>query len=219
MLKAKTKIKEKSKKTSSFTKIKSNIGSKISRITDLKKYWSSLNKEKSVNKLKKSNKKINADNTSKNTVLTLLNDMLKDSKDNNKINLGKKEEKNEIQKKDDIQMKDKEKDNELDLFVKKLYNNQEENKIVPSNSNINTNNINSNKVKEYEYYEKDLMENLHKVKMRRTIGQENEIIPQSPEGQSQSQIKKMIFPTERKPLKENFDENISQNLNDKFPLL
>ena len=218
MLKAKTKIKEKSKRTSSFTKIKSNIGSKISGITDLKKYWSSLNKEKSVNKLKKSNKKINADNTSKNTVLTLLNDMLKGSKDNNEINLGKKEEKNEIQKKDDIQMKENEKDNELDLFVKKLYNNQEENKFEPSNSNINTNNINSNKVKEYEYYEKDLMENLHKVKMRRTIGQENEIIPQSPEGQSQSQIKKMIFPTERKPLKENFDENSSQNLNDKFPL-
>ena len=99
MLKAKTKIKEKSKRTSSFTKIKSNIESKISGITDLKKYWSSLNKEKSVNKLKKSNKKINADNTSKNTVLTLLNDMLKGSKDNNEINLGKKEEKNEIQKK------------------------------------------------------------------------------------------------------------------------
>ena len=212
MLRAESKIKDKSKRTASYSKIKSNMGSKISGIKDLKKYWSSLNKEKSVNKLK-------ANNSSKNTVLTLLDDILKDSKDKNDSNLLKKEEKNKKEKNSDNEMKNKEQDHELDLFVEKLYNNQEENKNEPSNLDINTNNINSNKRRDFEQYEKDLMVNLHKINMRRSLSKESTKNSQNPEKESQNQIKKSIFNTESKPLKENFDENISPNLNDNFPLI
>ena len=212
MLRAESKIKDKSKRTASYSKIKSNMGSKISGIKDLKKYWSSLNKEKSVNKLK-------ANNSSKNTVLTLLDDILKDSKDKNDSNLLKKEEKNKKEKNSDNEMKDKKQDHELDLFVEKLYNNQEENKNEPSNLDINTNNINSNKKRDFEQYEKDLMVNLHKINMRRSLSKESTKNSQNPEKESQNQIKKSIFNTESKPLKENFDENISPNLNDNFPLI
>ena len=40
-----------------------------------------------------------------------------DSKDNNELNLEKKEDKQEIQNNDDIQMKDKEKGDELNIYL------------------------------------------------------------------------------------------------------
>ena len=63
------------------------------------------------------------------------------------------------------------------------------------------------------------MVNLHKINMRRSLSKESTKNSQNPEKESQNQIKKSIFNTEIKPLKENFDENISPNLNDNFPLI
>ena len=76
----KSKNKYKSKRTSSYSKVRSDMGSKISGIKDLKKYWASNNKEKSVNKITKNKNNLKNGNVSKNTVLTLLSDLLSGEK-------------------------------------------------------------------------------------------------------------------------------------------
>ena len=204
----KSKNKYKSKRTSSYSKVRSDMGSKISGIKDLKKYWASNNKEKSVNKITKNKNNLKNGNVSKNTVLTLLSDLLSGEKveqDKNKDIVIDKNEKEE--------MKGKDQDQQLDLFVEALYNNQEENK--------------NDKDKEKEQFEKDLMVNLHNVNMRRTMSQEStkktqkSLIEQidNPEKAFQSQNKKILFPSDRNHFKENIDENVVHNLNDKVPLI
>ncbi len=141
-------------------------------------------------------------------MLTLLSDLLSDEKveqDKNKDSI--------IQKNKKEEMKDKEQGQKLDLFVEALYNNQEENK--------------NDKDKEKEQFEKDLMVNLHNVNMRRTMSQEStkktqkSLIEQidNPEKAFQSQNKKILFPSDRNHFKENIDENVVHNLNDKVPLI
>ena len=204
----KSKNKYKSKRTSSYSKVRSDMGSKISGIKDLKKYWASNNKEKSVNKITKNKNNLKNGNVSKNTVLTLLSDLLSGEKveqDKNKDTVIDKNEKEE--------MKGKDQDQQLDLFVEALYNNQEENK--------------NDKDKEKEQFEKDLMVNLHNVNMRRTMSQEStkktqkSLIEQidNPEKAFPSQNKKILFPSDRNHFKENIDENVVHNLNDKVPLI
>ena len=206
--KSKNKDNIKSKRTSSYSKVRSNMGSKISGIKDLKKYWATNNKEKSVNKITKNKNNLKNGNVSKNTVLTLLSDLLSDEKveqDKNKDSIIDKNKKEE--------MKDKEQDQQLDLFVEALYNNQGENK--------------NNKDKENEQFEKDLMVNLHNVNMRRTMSQEStkktqkSLIEQidNPEKEFQSHNKRILFPSDRNHFKENIDENVVHNLNDKVPLI
>ena len=206
--KSKNKDKIKSKRTSSYSKVRSNMGSKISGIKDLKKYWATNNKEKSVNKITKNKNNLKNGNVSKNTVLTLLSDLLSNEKveqDKNKDSIIDKNKKEE--------MKDKEQDQQLDLFVEALYNNQEENK--------------NNKGKENEQFEKDLMVNLHNVNMRRTMSQEStkktqkSLIEQidNPEKEFQSDNKRILFPSDINHFKENIDENVVHNLNDKVPLI
>ena len=206
--KSKNKDNIKSKRTSSYSKVRSNMGSKISGIKDLKKYWATNNKEKSVNKITKNKNNLKNGNVSKNTVLTLLSDLLSDEKveqDKNKDSI--------IQKNKKEEMKDKEQGQQLDLFVEALYNNRGENK--------------NNKDKENEQFEKDLMVNLHNVNMRRTMSQEStkktqkSLIEQidNPEKAFPSQNKKILFPSDRNHFKENIDENVVHNLNDKVPLI
>ena len=206
--KSKNKDNIKSKRTSSYSKVRSNMGSKISGIKDLKKYWATNNKEKSVNKITKNKNNLKNGNVSKNTVLTLLSDLLSDEKveqDKNKDGI--------IQKNKKEEMKDKEQGQQLDLFVEALYNNQGENK--------------NNKDKENEQFEKDLMVNLHNVNMRRTMSQEStkktqkSLIEQidNPEKEFQSHNKRILFPSDRNHFKENIDENVVHNLNDKVPLI
>ena len=206
--KSKNKDNIKSKRTSSYSKVRSNMGSKISGIKDLKKYWATNNKEKSVNKITKNKNNLKNGNVSKNTVLTLLSDLLSDEKveqDKNKDSI--------IQKNKKEEMKDKEQGQQLDLFVEALYNNQGENK--------------NNKDKENEQFEKDLMVNLHNVNMRRTMSQEStkktqkSLIEQidNPEKEFQSHNKRILFPSDRNHFKENIDENVVHNLNDKVPLI
>ena len=202
------KSKNKSKRTSSYSKVRSNMGSKISGIKDLKKYWATNNKEKSVNKITKNKNNLKNGNVSKNTVLTLLSDLLSDEKveqDKNKDSI--------IQKNKKEEMKDKEQGQQLDLFVEALYNNQGENK--------------NNKDKENEQFEKDLMVNLHNANMRRTMSQEStkktqkSLIEQidNPEKEFQSHNKRILFPSDRNHFKENIDENVVHNLKDKVPLI
>ena len=206
--KSKNKDNIKSKRTSSYSKVRSNMGSKISGIKDLKKYWATNNKEKSVNKITKNKNNLKNGNVSKNTVLTLLSDLLSDEKveqDKNKDSI--------IQKNKKEEMKGKEQGQQLDLFVEALYNNQGENK--------------NNKDKENEQFEKDLMVNLHNVNMRRTMSQEStkktqkSLIEQidNPEKEFQSHNKRILFPSDRNHFKENIDENVVHNLNDKVPLI
>jgi len=206
--KSKNKDNIKSKRTSSYSKVRSNMGSKISGIKDLKKYWATNNKEKSVNKITKNKNNLKNGNVSKNTVLTLLSDLLSDEKveqDKNKGSI--------IQKNKKEEMKDKEQGQQLDLFVEALYNNQGENK--------------NNKDKENEQFEKDLMVNLHNVNMRRTMSQEStkktqkSLIEQidNPEKEFQSHNKRILFPSDRNHFKENIDENVVHNLKDKVPLI
>ena len=206
--KSKNKDNIKSKRTSSYSKVRSNMGSKISGIKDLKKYWATNNKEKSVNKITKNKNNLKNGNVSKNTVLTLLSDLLSNEKveqDKNKDSI--------IQKNKKEEMKDKEQGQQLDLFVEALYNNQGENK--------------NNKDKENEQFEKDLMVNLHNVNMRRTMSQEStkktqkSLIEQidNPEKEFQSHNKRILFPSDRNHFKENIDENVVHNLNDKVPLI
>ena len=206
--KSKNKDNIKSKRTSSYSKVRSNMGSKISGIKDLKKYWATNNKEKSVNKITKNKNNLKNGNVSKNTVLTLLSDLLSDEKveqDKNKDSI--------IQKNKKEEMKDKEQGQQLDLFVEALYNNQGENK--------------NNKDKENEQFEKDLMVNLHNVNMRRTMSQEStkktqkSLIEQidNPEKEFQSHNKRILFPSDRNHFKENIDENVVHNLKDKVPLI
>ena len=206
--KSKNKDNIKSKRTSSYSKVRSNMGSKISGIKDLKKYWATNNKEKSVNKITKNKNNLKNGNVSKNTVLTLLSDLLSDEKveqDKNKDSI--------IQKNKKEEMKDKEQGQQLDLFVEALYNNQGENK--------------NNKDKENEQFEKDLMVNLHNANMRRTMSQEStkktqrSLIEQidNPEKEFQSHNKRILFPSDRNHFKENIDENVVHNLNDKVPLI
>ena len=206
--KSKNKDNIKSKRTSSYSKVRSNMGSKISGIKDLKKYWATNNKEKSVNKITKNKNNLKNGNVSKNTVLTLLSDLLSDEKveqDKNKGSI--------IQKNKKEEMKNKEQGQQLDLFVEALYNNQGENK--------------NNKDKENEQFEKDLMVNLHNVNMRRTMSQEStkktqkSLIEQidNPEKEFQSHNKRILFPSDRNHFKENIDENVVHNLKDKVPLI
>ena len=206
--KSKNKDNIKSKRTSSYSKVRSNMGSKISGIKDLKKYWATNNKEKSVNKITKNKNNLKNGNVSKNTVLTLLSDLLSDEKveqDKNKDSI--------IQKNKKEEMKDKEQGQQLDLFVEALYNNQGENK--------------NNKDKENEQFEKDLMVNLHNVNMRRTMSQEStkktqkSLIEQidNPEKEFQSHNKRILFPSDRNHFKETIDENVVHNLKDKVPLI
>ena len=196
--KSKSKNKSKNMKNKTSSDVKVTGGSKISGIKELRKYWASTHKGKSVNKITKNKNKLEKDNTSKNTALTLIpkNNIKKDNETQIQIDAQKREEK-------------------MDLFLEELYNNHEKNaKDTP----------NLNPKSEYAQYEKDLMVNLHKVNMRRSIGVNNSqqsLIDQieMPKKVTQSDNKRKVIQKERNPFDENIDENVVQNTNDKIPLI
>ena len=224
--KNKSKNRDKSKRTSSYSKVRSNMGSKISSFKDLKKYWASTNKEKSVNKITKNKNNLKGDNVSKNTVLTLHDDILNDIKEDKdktkEINIDtgadidNKEKKEKKQNGNGIQIEGKGQDQQLDLFVEKLYN-QKTNKDESNNLNLKTE-INKNEEAEKQQYEKDLMINLHNVNMRRTS---KSLIKQNDKTEKEflSYNKKILFPSDKNNFKENIDENVFYNLKDKVPLI
>ena len=224
--------KTKHKKTPSYSEVKSKVGSKISGFKELRKHWlSTNNKRKSVNKISENKSNIGRVNDTKNTILTLISDMHNNIKDNNTINKKenetgnnsiKKEEKKENKNILQVSNKEREKDENSDLFVDKIYNNQKEN----SNENIyinTTGNKDKRKNEQINLYEKELMLNLHKTNMRRTTAQANQksiidLVGKS-ERELQSQNKKTLFPSDRNIDKENIDENVINNINDKIPLI
>ena len=112
----------------------------------------------------------------------------------------KKEEKKENKNILQVSNKEREKDENIDLFVDKIYNNQKEN----SNENIyinTTGNKDKRKNEQINLYEKELMLNLHKTNMRRTTAQANQksiidLVGKS-ERELQSQNKKTLFPSDR----------------------
>jgi hypothetical protein len=196
--KSKSKTKSKNTKNKALSDVKMTIGSKISGIKELKKYWASTHKGKSVNKITKNKNILEKDNTSKNTALTLIpkNNIRKDNETQIQIDAQKKEEK-------------------MDLFLEQLYNNHEKN--TKETPDLNPKSV-------YAQYEKDLMVNLHKVNMRRTIDVNNSqqsLIDkiEMPKNIIQSDNKRKVIQKERNPFNENIDENIVQNTNDKIPLI
>ena len=225
--KSKQKSKNKSKRTSSYSKVKSNIVSKISGIKELKKVWATSNKEKSVNRKTKNKSKLIGDITSKNSVLTLQNDIINKDSNIDHIEVGKKEEKVKNQNVTQVQIEDINQDEKLDLFVDTLYNKIKEmtNNGIDKSNHISD--INCNRNKENEQYEQDLMMNLHDINMRRTSSLEStkktqksliELIEMPPkEYQSQSKINPNPFDVNN--FKENIDENVVDNLNEKVTLI
>ena len=208
--KSKNKSKNTNKKTPSHSAVKSTVGSKISGIKDLKKYWASNYKGKSVNKITKIKKNLEKDNASKNTALTIIvNSNIKKA---NEINIEdpKKENKNEIQ----IPINSKKQEEKMNLFLEELYKNHEKN--IRDTPDLKPK-------PEYAQYEKDLMVNLHTVNMRRTMGDNKS--KKSLLEQMNKKEKKIQSDNKRKlgdeinPFKENMDENVVQNINDKISLI
>ena len=196
--KSKSKNKSKNMKNKTSSDVKVTGGSKISGIKELRKYWASTHKGKSVNKITKNKNKLEKDNTSKNTALTLIpkNNIKRDKETQIQIDAQKREEK-------------------MDLFLEELYNNHEKNTKETADLNPKS---------EYAQYEKDLMVNLHKVNMRRSIGVNNSqqsLIDriEMPKKDIQSDNKRKVIQKERNPFNENIDENIVQNAIDKIPLI
>ena len=229
--KNKNKSKDRSKRTPSYSDVKTVKGSKISGIKDLKKYWATSNKGKSVNKISKIKVMINHDklpeNTSKKTVLTLADDsiIMKDE-NTSKININnlidvEAGDKDKIQ----IECKDEEKgkENELNAFFKEIDKNINED----NNTNNIEKNINEIKKEEYIQYENDLLTNLHKSDMRRNMSQgsnkktQKELMElnEEPNQEYRSYKKRILYPSKNNPFKENTDENIIHNLEDKVSLI
>ena len=167
------------------------------------------------------------DITSKNSVLTLQNDIINKDSNIDHIERGKKEEKVKNQNVTQVQIEDINQDEKLDLFVDTLYNKIKE---MTNNGIDNTNHIsdiNCNKKEENEQFEQDLMMNLHDINMRRTSSLEStkktqksliELIEMPPkEYQSQSKINPNPFDVNH--FKENIDENVVDNLNEKVTLI
>ena len=226
------------KKTQNNSEVKSNVGTKISGFKELKKHWSTNNKGKSVNKISK-NKNISKDTI--NTILTLLNDnnikndndVFNDNKHekekeniNENITIDKKEEKKEDNNDIKIQPEEKDKDESVDLFLQTLYNNYAENNNETSKVNPKEDD-NMNKKEDLRQYENDLMINLHSNNMRKNMSQENPNKTQKslleqiekPENETLNRNKKISMPSDINPFKENIDENIVYNSNDKVPLI
>ena len=208
--KSRNKSKNIKKKTPSYSEVKSTIGSKISGIKELRKYWASTHKGKSVNKITKNKNDLEVDNTSKNTALTLIiNNKMKINKEFN-IEVPKKENKKETQ----IPINTQKKEKTMDLFSEELYKNHENNKRETPDLNPKP---------EYDQYEKDLMVNLHSVNMRRTIGENkfinslNEHIDKH-EKNIQSDNKRKLE-NGMNHFNENIDENVVKNINNKMPLI
>ena len=178
------------KKTKSMTELKKEIGSKISGIKELRKRWASQNK-KSAKKYKKLNKEKNEE-ISKKAILTLVN-----------------ANKNSLKEK-------------IDNINNINYLNDKEN----MNENINLNNkVNTNN--DFKDYEKCLSVNLHKINNRRTTTQEETKITQnqkinlieSVNNKNISKNTKLLFTNNKNIYNENMDDNITQNMKDKVPLI
>ena len=229
--KSKSRSKDRSKRTPSYSDVKTVKGSKISGIKDLKKYWATSNKGKSVNKISKIKAIINHDklpeNTSKKTVLTLADDSIIMKDENfSKININnlidvEAGDKAKIQ----VEPKDEEKgkENELNAFFREIDKN-----INEDNNAYNIEKkINENKKEEYIQYENDLLTNLHKSDMRRNMSQESNKktqkelmeLNEEPNQEYRSYKKRILYPSKNNPFKENTDENIIHNLEDKVSLI
>ena len=208
--KSKNKSKNSKKKTPSYSEVKSKVGSKISGIKELKKYWASTHKGKSVNTITKNKNDLEKDKASKNTALTMF--INNNIKMDNEFNI--EETKNDKKKETQIPLDAQKQEEIMDLFLEELYKNHE--KKIRDTPDLNPKS-------EYDQYEKDLMVNLHNVNMRRPFN-DNEskksLIEQidMPEKIFQSDNKrKSDFG--RNHFKENMDENIVNNINDKTPLI
>ena len=178
------------KKTKSMTEIKKENVSKISGIKELKRRWASQNK-KSAKKYQKLYKKKDEE-ISKKAILTLANEnknILKENMENM---------------------------NDINNFNGK--ENVNENIIL--NINANTNN-------KFNYYEKILSVNLHKTNNRRTTTQEetkNSLNPminlnEGSKNKNITETKKLLFTNNKNIYNENMDDNITQNMKDKIPLI
>ena len=238
--KKRNKSKNKSKRTASYSKIKSNYGSKISGIKELKKHWASNNKAKSVNKKTQNKKPLNNNAASKKSILTLHDDIINKTKNaedmdimknerDNGIIIDKKKEKeiNENENKVNSGKKSQEQEYNLNSFVEELYNKINE----INNDGIGINNADNDKFNRNEQnkqYDNDLMNNIHDFNMRRTLSQES-VVKTQKSLMEQIGVHNKEFQSENKgnifnnignaPFKENIDENIIYNLNDKFPLI
>ena len=207
---SKNKSKNMKKKTPSYSEVKSKVGSKISGIKELKKYWASTHKGKSVNKITKNKNDLEKDKASKNTAFTMiLNNNIKNDKEIN-VDASKKENKNETQ----IPINAQKQEETMDLFLEELYKNHE--KSIRDTPDLNPKS-------EYAQYEKDLMVNLHSVNMRRSFD-DNESKKSLIEkiGLNKKNIQsdnKRKLNNERNPFNENINENIVKNMNDKIPLI
>jgi hypothetical protein len=208
--KSKSKNKSKNMKNKTSSDVKVTGGSKISGIKELRKYWASTHKGKSVNKITKNKNDLEKDKASKNTALTMF--INNNIKMDNEFNI--EETKNDKKKETQIPLDAQKQEEIMDLFLEELYKNHE--KKIRDTPDLNPKS-------EYDQYEKDLMVNLHNVNMRRPFN-DNEskksLIEQidMPEKNFQSDNKrKSDFGTNH--FKENMDENIVNNINDKTPLI
>ena len=208
--KSKNKSKNSKKKTPSYSEVKSKVGSKISGIKELKKYWASTHKGKSVNTITKNKNDLEKDKASKNTALTMF--INNNIKMDNEFNI--EETKNDKKKETQTPLNAQKQEEIMDLFLEEIYKNHE--KKIRDTPDLNPKS-------EYDQYEKDLMVNLHNVNMRRPFN-DNEskksLIEQidMPGKKFQSDNKrKSDFG--RNHFKENMDENIVNNINDKTPLI
>ena len=148
---------------------------------------------------------------SKNTALTMfINNNIKMDNEFN-IEVTKHDKKKETQ----MPLNAQKQEEIMDLFSEEIYKNHE--KIIRDTPDLNPKS-------EYDQYEKDLMVNLHKVNMRRSIGVNNSqqsLIDriEMPKKDIQSDNKRKVIQRERNPFNENIDENIVQNAIDKIPLI
>ena len=181
------------KRTKSMSEIKKENGSKISGIKELRRSWASQNK-RSAKKYQKFIREKLDDEISKKGILNLVND--------NKTIL--KENMNNI--------------NNVNYF------NAQEN--VNDNENINLN-INVNTNNDFKDYEKCLSVNLHKTNNRRTTTEEETKITENPminliksiNNKNIAETKKLLFTNNKNIYNENMDDNITQNMKDKVPLI
>jgi hypothetical protein len=181
------------KKTKSMSEIKKENGSKISGIKELRRSWASQNKRSAKKHQKFIREKLD-DEISNKGILNLVND--------NKTIL--KENMNNI--------------NNVNYF------NAQEN--VNDNENINLN-INVNTNNDFKDYEKCLSVNLHKTNNRRTTTEEETKITENPminliksvNNKNIAETKKLLFTNNKNIYNENMDDNITQNMKDKVPLI
>ena len=185
------------KRTKSLTEIKREKGSKISGIKELRKIWASQNKAKSSKKYQKLIKEKNAEEISDTAILTLVND------NKNKL-------------KENIVKENYDSINNINT----LNDKENVNENINLNFNINTNN-------DIKDYEKILSVNLHKINNRRTSNQKENKIFQNPminlikrdNNTNITEDKKKIFTNNKNIYNENMDDNITQNMKDKVPLI